>query len=134
MLYSIVLAAALVVVAVTLNHKLAAARAEIANLAEPKPFGLRQLRAVAGQIVLTAETVLAATVTAAVAGMTNTLPDDIAAERASAERKIGSSKEQIAALTEQIAHQRGRITAAEALQTELASYAALLPSAPTPTK
>jgi hypothetical protein len=127
----VVLAIAFAITAVIQGRKLTAARAEITALNTPKPFGLKLLRAVAGQIVLTAEALKSAFVTATLAGMPITVPDDIAAENAAATDKIDKSNRKIASLTTEIGNQRSRIADAKSLQAELAEYTALLPPAPT---
>ena len=138
MIYLVVnLVIALVICVLKLKNRTEQYAKNLAAATAPKPFGLEQLKTVAEQISLTAETVRAAIVAATVAGMKNCVAGDIKARQVAIGRDIASANDRIhngeaaiESLKQSISRERHNIQLYEAGDAYLTEITALLPPAP----
>jgi cell division protein ZapA (FtsZ GTPase activity inhibitor) len=133
----VVLVIGLVICVLKLKNRTEQYAKNLAAATAPKPFGLEQLKAVAVQISLTAETVRAAIVAATVAGMKNCVAGDIKAKQEAIHRDIANANDRIRDgesaienLKRSISRERHNIQLHEASDTYLTGIAAFLPPAP----
>jgi Flp pilus assembly pilin Flp len=103
---------------------------QVAELAAPKTFGLAQFEKVGEEVLLDEDAVLAAFVAVTAAGMRNTVPAEIAAERKKMANTITAANATIEVLKDQIGVERNKIDEAEDRDGELEEYADFLPESP----